>query len=71
LSVELDLKFLIFGVKMVKTDLSFWGAELVTSVHGMKLSIYMKWLGLEWVWISEQENDSLEKLSCDILVNFL
>jgi hypothetical protein len=23
LSVELDLKFLIFGVKMVKTDLSF------------------------------------------------
>jgi hypothetical protein len=57
-------------VKMVKTGLWVLGAELVTSVHGVKLSIYIKWLGLEWVWISEQEKSNLEKLSCDILVNF-
>jgi hypothetical protein len=42
LSLELDLKFLIFGVKMVKTGLWVLGAELVTSVHGVKLSIYIK-----------------------------
>jgi hypothetical protein len=46
------------------------GAELVTSLHGMKLSIYWKWLGLEWVWISEQEKGNLEKLSYDILEKF-